>query len=94
MSFPTTPGFSGIDGREPYSAVIFDAVGNLYGTTPSGGQNCGVEGCGAVYELSPSGSGWVETVLALTNGEYSPYGGVILGPLGSLYGTSVAGGFK
>src|SRR5580700_1014592 len=47
------------DGSNPSSAVVFDAKGNLYGTTPNGGN-----GCGIVYELSPPttpGGVWTET---------------------------------
>ena len=39
--------------------MISDAAGNLYGTTAGGVQGAG----GVVYKLSPSGSGWTETVL-------------------------------
>ena len=43
----------GSDGRYPYSNVIFDAAGNLYGTASSGGsQNC-YQGCGTVWEITP-----------------------------------------
>jgi uncharacterized repeat protein (TIGR03803 family) len=38
------------DGTVPNAGVIFDASGNLYGTTAGGGSN----GLGIVYELSPS----------------------------------------
>ena len=31
--------FDGTDGRDPYSALIMDNKGNLYGTTDSGGAN-------------------------------------------------------
>ena len=47
-------------GSFPYGALLFDATGNLYGTTYYGGTN----GLGAVYKLSPGGTGeWSETVL-------------------------------
>ena len=45
------------DGSFPFngSSVTFDDVGNLYGATYSGGtsQNCGTDGCGTVFEISP-----------------------------------------
>ncbi len=41
--------FSGPDGNRPYSTVVFDASGNLYGTTSSGGAN----GLGEVWEFTP-----------------------------------------
>jgi len=40
----------GADGKRPYSTVAFDASGNLYGTTESGGAN----GIGEVWEFTPS----------------------------------------
>ncbi len=49
-----------IDGYEPTVGVIFDAAGNLYGTTSEGG-NAG--GGGTVFELSLSGGMWTERIL-------------------------------
>ncbi len=75
-------------GYYPYSGVIFDSYGNLYGTTSSGGTL----DTGVVYELSPSGSGWTETVLAsneFRNGG-TLFGGVVMDGQGNLFG--VAGG--
>jgi len=45
----TVYAFHGTDGAEPYSSLIFDAAGNLYGTTFSGGSNGG----GTAFELTP-----------------------------------------
>jgi uncharacterized repeat protein (TIGR03803 family) len=87
--------FKGSDGSSPNSEVIFDAAGNLYGTTTSGGNDCTGTGCGLVYELSRSGLGWTETVLyKFTGGDDggNPYGGLIFGPADTLYGTTVYGG--
>ena len=51
------------DGGMPVGNLLFDASGNLYGTTSFGGTgNCQL-GCGTVFELSPSQNGWTETVL-------------------------------
>ena len=49
----------GNDGGNPNGGVTFDQSGNLYGVAASGGS----VGRGTVYELTPSGSGWVENVL-------------------------------
>src|ERR1700685_3699214 len=49
----------GSDGGYPMAGLIFDAAGNLYGTTSSGG----VYDQGTVFELSPSNGTWTETVL-------------------------------
>jgi uncharacterized repeat protein (TIGR03803 family) len=82
--------------REPLGGVIFDAAGNLYGTTLDGGRYC----CGTVFELSPGANGkWTETVLhsfgqrdgSLGDG-VSPTGNLIFDAHGNLYGTTVWGG--
>jgi uncharacterized repeat protein (TIGR03803 family) len=55
-SFP----LDGSGGSTPTGGLIFDASGNLYGTTEVGGAYQS----GAVFELSPGGGGtWTETVL-------------------------------
>ena len=85
------------DGATPQGDLAFDASGNLDGVTSSGGTLggiCGTQlgsGCGTVYQLSRSGSGWAENVLYSfqpTNDGYNPWGGVILDPAGSIYGTT------
>jgi len=57
--------FGGGDGAYPGSMLLFDASGNLYGTTAGGGNyTCGPDGCGVVFELSPNSNGtWTEGVL-------------------------------
>jgi len=84
---------NGVDGANPYSGLIFDGSGNLYGTATLGG----VEGFGVVFELTPSGSGlWTETILHgfEENGEDGIYPGadLIIDGMGNLYGTATAGG--
>jgi uncharacterized repeat protein (TIGR03803 family) len=89
-SFSPGPG-----GENVQSEVIFDAAGNLYGTAPQGGQGCMGLGCGVVYKLSRSGSGWTEAVLyVFQDGDdgADPYGGLIFDSAGNLYGTTVYGG--
>ena len=84
------------DGAWPIGGVTFDQTGNLYGTTLIGGDgNCEYGGCGVVFQLSPSGSSWIEQTLhAFTGGSdgWYSYGGVIIDPLGNLYGTTLYGG--
>ncbi len=44
----------GSDGGSPQSSIVFDANGNLYGTTYSGGTgDCYGQGCGVVFEITP-----------------------------------------
>jgi uncharacterized repeat protein (TIGR03803 family) len=81
--------FGGADGTSPYASMIFDAAGNLYGTTQNGIGNYGV-----VFKLSLSGNGWTEIVLHAferKDGMY-PYGGVILDQQGIVYGAAAYGG--
>lgn len=85
---------SGGLGSESFEGgVVFDRSGNLYGVTPNAGQF----GLGAVYELSPSGSGWTEQTiysfgsLGSMNGSY-PEGGLLIDASGNLYGTTNTGG--
>jgi uncharacterized repeat protein (TIGR03803 family) len=52
-----------LDGKFPYSQLVFDGAGNLYGTTLEGGSGRLPGGEGTVFELSPTANGWVETVL-------------------------------
>jgi uncharacterized repeat protein (TIGR03803 family) len=84
--------FSGDDGIHPWGSLIFDAGGNLYGTTYQGGAFGG----GAVYELSPlSGGGWKESVIySFTGGAdgFNPVAGLTFDQVGNLYGTTINGG--
>ena len=81
------------------SALVFDAAGNLYGTTSTGGSNntyCQpFNGCGVVFELSPSASGtWTETVLYTFTGPDGaiPQSALTFDSTGNLYGTTLYGG--
>jgi uncharacterized repeat protein (TIGR03803 family) len=95
------------DGGQPEAGLIFDAAGNLYGPTSTGGvlNNSCSYGCGTVFELSPSKGGWTEKVLhAFTGGadgaypgyaypgSGSPYGARVTLHSGNLYGTTSFGG--
>jgi len=87
----------GSDGGEPgFGELAFDPAGNIYGTTSYGGMGChAYGGCGVVFELSPSGEGWTESVLyRFTGGSdgFSPFSGVTFDKAGNLYGTTVLGG--
>jgi hypothetical protein len=80
------------DGCNPVSTVVFDAAGNMYGTT----TYCGAFGAGAVFELSPPaglGGSWTETILYSFGGSGSlgsfPSSGVILEPKGPFTANSL-----
>jgi uncharacterized repeat protein (TIGR03803 family) len=86
----------GADGGGPVTALIFDAAGNLYGTTAGGGSRllniCRGLGCGVVFELTPTSTGWSETVLNEFLGKAAdPEAPVIFDPKGNLYGTTWSG---
>jgi uncharacterized repeat protein (TIGR03803 family) len=88
----------GADGGGPNGGLVFDATGNLLGTTHFGGiVSCGGHvggGCGIVFELSRSGRKWTETPLyAFADGADGgfPNSGV-LDAGGNLIGTASTGG--
>lgn len=67
----------------PSSGLVADGAGNLYGVSN-----------GAVYELSPLGSNWQYTALALIPGGRSSIaaGNLVIDSLGNLYGSTWQGG--
>ncbi|HXM20242.1 MAG TPA: choice-of-anchor tandem repeat GloVer-containing protein [Terriglobales bacterium] len=79
---------NGTDGSTPYAGLVRDSAGNLYGTTFSGGT----ASSGTVFKVDPNGK---ETVLhnfkAGADGAI-PFAGLVRGPGGALYGTTVEGG--
>src|ERR1039458_3931748 len=68
--FKTLHKFKIKDGESPAGRLIFDAAGNLYGTTEIGGKYSNCHGtCGTVFELSPNLDGtWTEQVIHDFNG--------------------------
>jgi uncharacterized repeat protein (TIGR03803 family) len=89
---------NGTDGNNPLAGLIFDASGNLYGTTLDGPYDIGVNYLGGtVFELTPSTDGsWTETVLYNFDGigtnPYDPDAGLIFDSAGNLYSTTPQGG--
>jgi uncharacterized repeat protein (TIGR03803 family) len=84
------------DGAYPLHAPLaFDKAGNLYGETSGGGSSVNA---GTVFELTPSGGGWKETVLHVfagyPNDGYSPQFGLTSDTAGNFYGTTYQGGKK
>jgi len=83
---------SGADGAEPfYSDLVFDDSGNLYGTAYYSGKN----NYGIVFELSPAGTNWTESILySFAGGKdgANPASGLVFDKAGNLYGTTVFGG--
>ena len=85
--------FHATDGSQPHAGLIFDAAGNLYGTTAGGGTYSD----GTVFELTPNGDGtWTEKTLHEFGGTPTdgagPLGGLVMDVSGTLYGTTTSGG--
>jgi uncharacterized repeat protein (TIGR03803 family) len=88
------------DGVNPVAGVILDSAGDLYGTTEGGGNpGCNDSqglGCGTVFELQPSQSGWTESVLyAFTGTSFdggNPLGSLVFDGAGNLFGTVLGPG--
>jgi uncharacterized repeat protein (TIGR03803 family) len=86
----------GADGEYPGSPLVRDSAGNFYGATENGGATSCLDysgyGCGTIFKLSNTG---VETILHSFSGPPSDgevAEGVIIGPKGNLYGTTLGGG--
>jgi uncharacterized repeat protein (TIGR03803 family) len=72
------------DGAGPAAPLLFDAAGNLYGTTRDNGEN----NKGVIFELSApaeSGGTWTESVLYNFSAAY-PSSGLAIDSQGNLYG--------
>jgi uncharacterized repeat protein (TIGR03803 family) len=83
------------DGSNPYGKLVWDDLGNLYGTTAFGGAS----GSGTIFELSPGLGGWTEKVLYTFRTAYpdcsdgaAPMAGATFDKFGNLYGTTSFGG--
>jgi uncharacterized repeat protein (TIGR03803 family) len=91
-TFQGSPFGKGNDGANPRAGVIFDAAGNLYGTTEWGGT----AGLGTVFKLTPnSEGGWSESILHTFSGGGDgghPFvGSLAFDAYGNLYGTTSGG---
>jgi uncharacterized repeat protein (TIGR03803 family) len=76
-----------IDGANPWSTLLRDAAGNLYGTTTLGGTS----GFGTIFKLDSTGNETLLHNFAGTEGAY-PYAGLIADTSLNLYGTAYEGG--
>jgi uncharacterized repeat protein (TIGR03803 family) len=83
------------DGSAPSVDLLLGTDGNFYGTTEWGGTyNCGVDSCGTIFKITPSG---VLTTLYSFCPQFEcpdgghPQGGLVQGPDGNFYGTTFEG---
>jgi uncharacterized repeat protein (TIGR03803 family) len=93
------------DAAIPVDALVPDGKGGFYGASEYGGAGpCSTghgefdppDGCSAVFELTPSGAGWTESVIySFFRGRgfaRNPSGGFIVGGPNVLFGASSSGG--
>jgi len=95
-TFTTIYDFDYAHGVGPVGSLVIDASGNLYGATYGGAKKYSYcpGGCGVVFELSPSASGWKQTLLHAFSGPdgANVQGGLTLDAGGNLFGTTTSGG--
>jgi uncharacterized repeat protein (TIGR03803 family) len=86
------------DGFAPESKLVLLSDGTLYGTDTLGGGGCSGIGCGSIFQLKPSRSGYsfkyVYNFRDPVNGAEPEWGGLISDAKGVLYGTTRSGGSK
>jgi len=83
--------FSGSDGAEPQGALVLASDGNFYGTTTSGGSH----DFGTAFRITPSGTFTTIYNFCSLGGcadGSGPFGGLVQGTDGYLYGTTTGGG--
>jgi uncharacterized repeat protein (TIGR03803 family) len=78
------------DGAKPIANIMFDQSGNLYGATYTGGH----AGCGTIFQLTPSASGWTENTLYTFRGQDDSGNplGLVMDQVGNLYGVTIGAG--
>jgi uncharacterized repeat protein (TIGR03803 family) len=79
----------------PYSGLIFDKAGDLYGATLQGNQ-AAFSFQGTVFELTPTSSGYWNSITLYsfdgTHGSAPAIGSLVFDTSGNLYGATQAGG--
>jgi uncharacterized repeat protein (TIGR03803 family) len=83
---------NGFNGARPLGGVTLDAYGNLYGTTTQGGGPNG--GLGTLFKIEKDSN--IINNIGIFNGidtGYEPWAGVTFDTDGTLYGTTLGGGF-
>jgi uncharacterized repeat protein (TIGR03803 family) len=96
---------AGADGAGSYAAITIGANGLLYGSTGTGGSGpCKLmpvqpaPGCGTIFQLKNTKSGWQESILysfqgpGPANDGAEPIGPLAIDAAGNIYGTTAFGG--
>jgi uncharacterized repeat protein (TIGR03803 family) len=90
----TLHSFTGQDGADAVSSPVLDSHGNLIVAASDGG----IVGCGTVIEVRKDGTSrelhHFTTVGPRLHAGCQPYGGVMLGSDGAIYGTTMIGGLR
>jgi uncharacterized repeat protein (TIGR03803 family) len=92
--------FSGSNGANPVADLVQDASGNIWGTTENGGTGSCPNGCGTIFELTRESGftapGYLYSFQGGSSDGAYPAAGLVfdkkIGPSGTLYGTTSAGG--
>lgn len=80
--------FAGTDGMWPFGGVIQASDGKFYGTTRRGGDN----DVGTVFRMDSAGNVTTLRHLGQAGDGFNPYGELVVGADGALYGTTYSGG--
>jgi uncharacterized repeat protein (TIGR03803 family) len=85
-TFSTVHTFNYSDGAYPMGSLIMDSSGNIYGSTNGGGSTYNG---GVAFKLSPTKTGWKETLLHVfgSPGDGQGPSSLLLGSSGHLFGT-------
>ncbi len=78
----------GPDGDQPYTGVVRDSAGNLFGTTSRGGA----DGFGTAFEVTSSGTESSSYSFSDTLDGQDSTGSLFIDNAGNLYGTTAVGG--
>jgi len=77
------------EGMLPYSGLVADVQGNLYGTAVAGGAYNG----GSIFKITPQGIySTLYSFGGVANDGESPYADLVIDAAGNLYGTTANGG--
>jgi hypothetical protein len=88
--FSLIQSFNSLNGEFPHVGLAIDNAGNLYGAAGGGNPNFCGSGCGLLFEMARSSTGWQERILYEFMGTpgAGPNGDLAFDAEGNLYGTT------